>query len=344
MKPLICELCSGNEIIKQDGYFVCQHCGTKYTVEEAKKLMIEGTVKIDTSDELKNLYLIARRSKDAENNENAAKYYEMILAKDPTSWEANFYSVYYKTMSCKIAEISTAATNVSNCIKETFILIHENVTDAEERKKAVLEVRDRVKSISDMLFNAANVHMNSIDPLVKSQFQGQYLANAIAAGSMPKYVCDNLCDVFADDDEVMKTVGIKILKDRINEGISLDTATTYIQLIKKHESSYQPPKVDTPTETVKSSNSGGCYVATAVYGSYDCPEVWTLRRFRDNTLAKSLFGRLFIYLYYAISPTLVKWFGENEWFKNMWKPILDEKVKKLNLNGVENTPYNDRQW
>ena len=26
------------------------------------------------------------------------------------------------------------------------------------------------------------------------------------------------------------------------------------------------------------SNSGGCYVATAVYGSYDCPEVWTLRR------------------------------------------------------------------
>lgn len=25
----------------------------------------------------------------------------------------------------------------------------------------------------------------------------------------------------------------------------------------------------------------GCYVATCVYGSYDCPEVWTLRRFRD---------------------------------------------------------------
>lgn len=24
-------------------------------------------------------------------------------------------------------------------------------------------------------------------------------------------------------------------------------------------------------------NSGGCYVATCVYGSYDCPEVWTLR-------------------------------------------------------------------
>ncbi len=41
----------------------------------------------------------------------------------------------------------------------------------------------------------------------------------------------------------------------------------------------------------------GCYVATAVYGSYDCPEVWTLRRYRDNTLAETWYGRVFIKLY-----------------------------------------------
>ena len=45
----------------------------------------------------------------------------------------------------------------------------------------------------------------------------------------------------------------------------------------------------------------GCYVATAVYGSYDCPEVWTLRRFRDNYLDNYLLGRMFIKLYYAIN-------------------------------------------
>lgn len=87
-----------------------------------------------------------------------------------------------------------------------------------------------------------------------------------------------------------------------------------------------------------------CYVATAVYGSYDCPEVWTLRRFRDNILSKSLFGRLFIFLYYSISPKLVEWFGDTDWFKNMWRPFLDKMVNKLNHNGVENTPYNDHQW
>ena len=32
----------------------------------------------------------------------------------------------------------------------------------------------------------------------------------------------------------------------------------------------------------KRRKNNGCYVATCVYGSYDCPEVWVLRRFRDN--------------------------------------------------------------
>ena len=90
--------------------------------------------------------------------------------------------------------------------------------------------------------------------------------------------------------------------------------------------------------------AGGCYVATAVYGSYDCPEVWTLRRYRDDTLASTWYGRAFIRTYYAISPTLVKWFGHTSWFKKLWKGKLDKMVSKLNGEGVENTPYNDKQW
>jgi len=91
-------------------------------------------------------------------------------------------------------------------------------------------------------------------------------------------------------------------------------------------------------------NSGGCYVATAVYGSYDCPQVWTLRRYRDYKLAETWYGRAFIHTYYAISPTLVKWFGHTDWFKKMWRGRLDSMVNRLNSEGVENTPYQDRQW
>lgn len=67
MKQLTCEMCGSTDLVKQDGVFVCQSCGTKYSIEEAKKMMVEGTVdvsgstvKVDTSDELKNLYQIAQ--------------------------------------------------------------------------------------------------------------------------------------------------------------------------------------------------------------------------------------------------------------------------------------------
>lgn len=83
---------------------------------------------------------------------------------------------------------------------------------------------------------------------------------------------------------------------------------------------------------------------TLAYGSYDCPQVWTLRRFRDNILAKTWYGRAFIRTYYTVSPTLVKWFGKTEWFKNLWKPTLDRMIEKLNGTGVEDTPYDDRVW
>ena len=43
MKQLKCEMCGSTNLMKEDGVFVCQSCGCKYSVEEAKKMMVEGT-------------------------------------------------------------------------------------------------------------------------------------------------------------------------------------------------------------------------------------------------------------------------------------------------------------
>lgn len=76
-------------------------------------------------------------------------------------------------------------------------------------------------------------------------------------------------------------------------------------------------------------SSEGCYIATAVYGSYDSPQVRVLRKYRDDVLKQTVFGRLFIKIYYALSPTLVKYFGNKKWFRIPWKHFLDKKVAKL---------------
>ncbi|WP_297870357.1 CFI-box-CTERM domain-containing protein [uncultured Oscillibacter sp.] len=110
--------------------------------------------------------------------------------------------------------------------------------------------------------------------------------------------------------------------------------------------------MDGSKETLKGSDirygeipkPAGCYVATAVYGSYDCPQVWTLRRFRDDTLAGTWYGRAFIRAYYAVSPTLVRRFGETGWFQRLWRGPLDRLVDRLRSQGVEDTPYRDRDW
>lgn len=93
-----------------------------------------------------------------------------------------------------------------------------------------------------------------------------------------------------------------------------------------------------------SKSKSGCYIATAVYGTYDCPQVWVLRRYRDYALAKTWYGRTFVNTYYAISPFLVKHFGNTRWFKRFWNILLGKIVKRLNKQGFEDTPYIDCEW
>ena len=47
MKQLTCEMCGSTDLMTQDGVFVCQSCGTKYSVEEAKKMMVEVGVAVE---------------------------------------------------------------------------------------------------------------------------------------------------------------------------------------------------------------------------------------------------------------------------------------------------------
>ena len=348
MKALTCEMCGSTNLIKEDGVFVCQSCGTKYSVEEARKMIVEGTVdvkgtvKVDVSDELKNLYEIARRAKDSGNSENATKYYDMILVKDPSSWEANYYVVYFKAMGCRIAEIWSAANSISNCLESVLILIKEKVENKEDQKAALNEILLRNSIISSMLFNGAKNHYDDIDSSIQHQYTQEYINNAAAAADI-MYTYGNIIEELYREDFL--SIAAESWKDGINihkqyvklladKDGNIALINSYGDKIRKTDSSYTNPEVDT----------SGCYIATSIYGSYDCPEVWVLRRFRDYTLSKTWYGYAFIKIYYTLSPSFVRAFGNKQWFKSLFKKKLDNFVSKLQINGYKDTPYEDKKY
>lgn len=77
---------------------------------------------------------------------------------------------------------------------------------------------------------------------------------------------------------------------------------------------------------IKPSNGGGCFIATAVYGSALAEEVILLRKFRDEILVKSKAGRAFTTLYYKLSPSIANLIVDCDFLKVTIKMLLVEPI------------------
>lgn len=166
MKAIVCEMCSSHDVVKQDGFYVCQSCGTKYSTEDAKKLMVEisgsvdvsgSTVKVDKNETVEKYLQLARRARKEGNSANAAKYYEMVNTERPDDWESSFYSVYYTAAECKIGQIDSAASSVYNSIPSAMSLIKKKVPAADQ-KAAYMEIVNSVRNLWSMFVKAATDH------------------------------------------------------------------------------------------------------------------------------------------------------------------------------------------
>tara|TARA_B100000780_G_C21085241_1_gene437168 strand:- start:190 stop:888 length:699 start_codon:yes stop_codon:yes gene_type:complete len=135
--------------------------------------------------------------------------------------------------------------------------------------------------------------------------------NEIMSEEMPKSFAG--CDLQFKEDLINAMVKIIIADGEIEEGemTILNFTATIVGLttedvnrIMKEENERMSAKIDKMKADNASStgSKGGCFVATATMGDYDHPIVLDLRAFRDETLKKTLFGKLFIKVYYTFGP------------------------------------------
>jgi hypothetical protein len=81
-------------------------------------------------------------------------------------------------------------------------------------------------------------------------------------------------------------------------------------------------------------SKGSCYIATAIYGDYDAPQVLIFRNFRDTFLLKTRIGIGFVKLYYRYSPYLVDKLSHNYFLRKLIRIIILNPVCKT-LNFIQ---------
>ena len=204
MKRLTCEMCGSTDLVKQDGVFVCQSCGCKYSLEEARKMMVEGTVevtgtvKVDNTAAIDNYLKMARNALEASNHEEAENYANKIIEIDPrnsAAWEIKGTAAGWQ---------SKANNNRMNESVTAWLNAIEYASEDE-----VDDLRQRV----------ANGYADLFLAMV------QLRANSFAKIQSDEYLNSTLRDIDNGAD-MMNTLMAK-------GGVSFDRAPIYTQIAKK---------------------------------------------------------------------------------------------------------------
>lgn len=171
MKQIVCEVCGSNDLVKEDGCFICQYCGAKYSPEEAKRLIVEVNGKVDVSGSkvtVDNTSFVerslenARRAKAKEDWEKCEKYYNMVEQYEPTNIEAIFYSSYGKARMALVDSDRFKREQKIKVLKNSISVIDDNYDNSpdkyEENKVLIQNINADLLSMmnSSFVMNTVN--------------------------------------------------------------------------------------------------------------------------------------------------------------------------------------------
>lgn len=260
MKELQCELCGSTDIIKQEGVFVCQSCNTKYSLEEAKKMMFSNEttqVNVNNTLELQNLYDLARSALNSEDFTVAWGYYKQILYKNPHSWEALFYTIYCRVKTIKMEEFIIFEGIIIKTLKKILTSVKNEVNDENKQKEIIEEISDKTLEMTDNFYNVSKHYYNlELDQNLRAEeeYISEYLDRCGNAELILHIFGDSLIDLFGNK---YSDLAVQAWKQSIEYRMTRipDTATTpigketvdkYASKIVSYDSSYVAPQYTEP--------------------------------------------------------------------------------------------------
>lgn len=163
MKRIVCEMCGSSDLIKQDGVFVCQSCGTKYSVEEAKKMMVEGPIEVKNMAQADNLLKMAKSSFESKNYAKAEDFCNQVIAMDDKNYDA--WKLKGEAINYQISASNPRILEVYNCIMTSYRTLGDvdAITDPTEKADKTIKKFEVLSSLKTCMEGEVEFWINRVE-------------------------------------------------------------------------------------------------------------------------------------------------------------------------------------
>lgn len=361
-KAAKCPNCSGELMLdpsKKSGF--CNYCGSEIIVKEAI-----SKVQIDQQPQVESLLKLGQDAYDRGDSKEAYDYYSKVLEIDPTQWKAFWYRGISGAWQSSLANIRLIDAIQGS--SKALAILSDKVTNSLPENQAVesIELKNQkvimayeIYKITKILHDKAKKHYEEFSSAENAfkQYWDRYHYHFIPALEycltlVEDEILDSEIESLADDavtlelaQQIKKTVNAFKPK-LLQEGLD------YCMVVKKNTQkmidAYKADGLENPyirfSNAMKKINpsheikiekegpiekEGSCYIATAVYGNHNAPQVIFLRQYRDEVLLQSHTGRLFIKVYYNFSSGFANWIANRGYINLFIRKVLDAVIMIL---------------
>ncbi len=339
----------------------CSYCGSKVQIQEAI-----NKIKIDRTGDIKNYLSIGQAAEEAGNGQEACDYANKILEIDPQNAEGWYLKmsgtgcmpgyncqqmvaagnkalefcnspemkdrIYTSLLSISPLYLQDVYSDLSQdlgtikslCDSYKDLQMYDNIKQMLENDISVTIANNALSQIPAMRFTVPDEEIGKNEEFaeITVDIAKEWIACGLALNkrynTYGTYISNEGLEYFQD------------ILEKIKRGLPDNFLTQEISSEKLNLSQLSAP-INPPKERVDNQppKNEGCYIATAVYGSYEAPEVIILRHFRDNTLNKTYLGRWFIKTYYCVSPPIAKKLKNATAINKFVRLLLNKWVKHL---------------